>query len=147
MTSFTSLLSLAHLIGLALGVGGATAKLTLLLRCRSNHALVPAYVAVARPVTRLIILGMALLTLSGVGWLLTGYPLTPLLVTKLVLVGALWVLGPIIDNVAEPKFLEHAPGPDQQASALFSLALRQYLLLEAVATGLFYVVVVMWVLL
>ncbi len=77
MVSLPSLLSLAHLIGLALGVGAATAKLTLLLRCRSDPAFLPAFVAVARPVTRLIILGLALLTLSGVGWLLLGRPFTP----------------------------------------------------------------------
>ena len=74
MSALPSFLSLAHLIGLALGVGCATAKLTLLVRCKADHAFVPAYVAVARPITRLIILGLALLTLSGVGWLLLGYP-------------------------------------------------------------------------
>lgn len=146
MVSLTSLLALAHLIGLALGVGCATAKLTLLVRCKADHAFAPIYTAVARPVTRLIILGLVLLTLSGVGWLLVGYPLTTSLVVKLVLVGAIWVLGPVIDNVVEPKFRQLAPVPGESASAAFLRIERQYFLLEVTATGLFYVIVVMWVL-
>lgn len=146
MTSWTSLLSLAHLIGLALGLGCATAKLMLLVKCRADHAFVPTYIAVARYVTRLIILGLVLLTLSGVGWLLVGYPLTPVLVVKLVLVGAIWVLGPVIDNVAEPRFRRLAPGSGESPSPAFTRIGRQYLLLEILATGLFYVVVGMWVL-
>lgn len=146
MTSLTSLLFLAHLIGLALAVGCATAKLTLLVRCKTDHAFVPSYIAVARPVTRLIILGLALLTLSGVGWLVLGYALTPLLVVKLVLVGAIWVLGPVIDNVVEPKFRQLAPAPGEAASPAFIRIQQDYLRLEVIATGLFYVIIAMWVL-
>jgi hypothetical protein len=146
MTSLPALLSLAHLLGLALGVGCATAKLVLLVRTRTDQAFLPAYVAAARPLTRLIILGTALLTLSGVGWLLLGYPFTPHLVVKFVLVGAIWVLGPVIDNVAEPAFRRCAPGPGEAASPDFIRARQRYLLLELAATGLFYVIVVMWVL-
>lgn len=146
MDSLPSLLSLAHLIGLALGVGCATAKLTLLLKCRVDHALVPSYVAVAKPITRLIVLGLALLTLSGLGWLLLGYPFTPLLVVKLAFVVAIWVLGPLIDNVVEPKFQRLAPEPGEPASPAFIRIQQRYLLLELTATGLFYVIVVMWVL-
>jgi hypothetical protein len=146
MPSLLSLLSLAHLIGLALGVGCATAKLRLLLRCKADHAFVPTYVAAARPVTQLIVLGLALLTLSGVGWLLLGYPLTPLLVAKLALVGAIWVVGPIIDKVVEPAFQKLAPRSGESASPAFIRIQQRYLLLETIATGLFYAVVVMWVL-
>lgn len=141
-----SVLSLAHLIGLALGIGSATAKLTLLLRSRADHAFLPAYIATAKTLTRLIVLGLALLTLSGVGWLLVGYQFTPLLAAKLVLVAAIWVLGPIIDNVAEPPFRKLAPGPGEAASPAFLRIQQRYLLLEGIATGLFYVIVVMWVL-
>jgi hypothetical protein len=146
MPALPSLLKLAHLIGLALAVGAATAKLTLLLKCRSDHAFVPVYVAAVRPITRLIILGLVLLTLSGIGWLLVGYPITALLVVKLVLVAMMWALGPVIDNVVEPKFLKLAPQPGEQASAAFGQAQQHYLLMEVLATGLFYVIVGMWVL-
>lgn len=146
MPSFSSLLSLAHLIGLALGIGCATAKLTLLVRCRRDHAFIPAYITATKPLTRLIVLGLGLLTLSGIGWLLLGYPLTPRLLVKLVLVAAIWVLGPIIDNVAEPRFKKLAPQSGEPASSAFLRTQRHYLQLEAVATGLFYVVVAMWVL-
>jgi len=111
-----------------------------------RHAFLPAYMAAARPLTRLIILGLALLTLSGVGWLLIGYQFTPLLVAKLALVGAIWVLGPIIDNVVEPTFQKLAPRSGESASPAFIRIQQRYLLLEVIATGLFYVIVVIWVL-
>jgi len=144
---WTSFLSFAHIIGLALGLGCATAKFTLLARCRTDSAFVPTYIAVTRPITRLIILGLALATLSGIGWLLSGYPLARLLLVKLVLVGAIWILGPVIDNVLEPKFVRLAPKAGEPASAAFIKIQRQYLWLETIATGLFYVVVAMWLLL
>jgi hypothetical protein len=146
MASLPTLLSLAHLIGLALGLGCATAKLALLLRCQASLAFLPAYAAFARILTRLIVAGMALLTLSGIGWLLVGYPFTPLLGVKLVMVGTIFVLGPIIDNIVEPRFWNLAPAPGESASPAFVRIQRRYVLIEAVATGLFYVIVAMWVL-
>lgn len=145
MISLSSLLVLAHLVGLALAVGAATVKVALLLKSRADHAFVPVYLKVARPITRQIILGLVLLTLSGIGWLLEGYPFTTLLVVKLILVGAVWVLGPIIDNVAEPRFRKLAPLGGEPASTAFLRAEKQYLTLELVATLLFYIIIVIWV--
>jgi len=147
MPSLPSLLSLAHLIGLALGVGCATAKLTLLLKCRADYAFLPTFIAASKPITQLIILGLGLLTLSGAGWLLLGYQFTPLLIVKLSFVGVLWVLGPIIDNVIEPKFRMLAPKPGEPASPAFIRMQRRYLLIEVVATGLLYLIIVIWMLL
>jgi hypothetical protein len=146
MTSLPSILSLAHLIGLALGAGAATVKLTLLFRCHAGHALVPVYVQVAKPITRQIVLGIILLTLSGIGWLLLVYPITMLLVLKLILVVTILALGPIIDNFVEPKFRKLAPAAGEAASPEFIRIQKQYLTLEAIATGLFYVIIMMWVL-
>lgn len=147
MPSLESLLTLVHLTGLALGVGCATAKLVLLLKCRTDHSLLPAYLVATRPITRLIIIGLLLLTLSGIGLLLQWYPFTPLVVLKLVLVGAIWVIGPIIDKVFEPKFKKLVPGPGEPASPAFIRIRGGYLALEVTATGLFWVILVMWLLL
>lgn len=147
MPSFASLLSLTHLIGLALGVGCATVKLTLLLKSMRDHAFLPAFISADKPITQLIILGLVLLTLSGVGWLLLGYPFTPLLVVKVVLVGAIWVLGPLIDNVVRPRFQQLAPGLGDSASPAFVQIQQRYVALEVIATGLFYVIIVIWILL
>jgi pimeloyl-ACP methyl ester carboxylesterase len=140
-----SLLSLAHLIGLSLGLGGGTATLALLLKAKNDHAFVPAHLAAARPVTRLIIVGLVLLILSGIGFMFAGYHLTPRLVVKLVLVGTILVLGPIIDNVIEPVFRELAPKPGESASPAWIRVQRRYLVVEAIATGLFYAIAVIWV--
>jgi hypothetical protein len=140
-----ALLALAHLVGLGLALGAATVKLTLLLRCRGDPGLVPAYAKVVRPITRLIVLGLALLTVSGIGWLIRGFSMTPLLALKIALVAAIWVIGPIIDKVAEPAFHALAPSPGAPASAQFLAARNRYLALEMTATGLFFVITVIWV--
>jgi len=144
--SVSSLLSLTHLVGLALAVGAATVKVELLLKCCSDPFFVPAFVKTSRLVSRQIVLGLVLLTLSGIAWLLRGYPLTGLLIAKLVLVAAVWVLGLIIDKVAEPRFMRLVSAPGEAASAEFIRARNHYLALEVAATLLFYAVILLWVL-
>lgn len=146
MISLTSLLTIIHLIGLTLGAGAASVKLVLLLRCRTDYSFVPSYLNVARPVTRILILGITLLTLSGILWLLTGYPLMFILIIKIALVVGIWVLGPIIDNAVEPKFRELAPTPDQAVTLEFIKILNKYLTLEIIATSLFYIIIIYWIL-
>jgi hypothetical protein len=146
MVSLTSLLSFTHLVGLALAVGAGTVKLGLLLRCNADPSFVPVYLSVARPVTRHIIVGLVLLIASGIGFLLVGYALTSRLVVKLILVGAILVLGPFIDNRIEPRFFKLAPAPGEAPSPAFVRIQRQYLTLEIVADALFYLILVIWVL-
>ena len=145
MRSLPAILTIVHLVGLSLALGAATVKLVLLLWCRADGELVQAFLKVGRPITRLIVAGMILLALSGSGWLLVAYDLTLLLIVKLALFGAVFVLGPIIDNVAEPRFRKLAPPADGPGSPEFLRARRQYLALEVAATLLFYVIVVLWV--
>jgi len=144
--SVSSFLSLAHVVGFTLAVGAATVKSALLLKCLADDRFVPVFIKVSRLITRQIVFGLVLLTLSGIVWLLRGYPLTPLLAVKLVLVTAVWVLGPIIDKVAEPKFERLAPTHGEPASTAFIRARKHYFTLEVTATLLFYVVILIWVL-
>jgi hypothetical protein len=146
MISLTSLITTVHLLGLSLALGAATVKLSLLYRCRADHGFVSVYSKVARPITRIIILGMILLTLSGIGWFFAGYSLTSRLIIKIIIFAAIWILGPIIDNVIEPRFYKLAPGPGKTASPEFVSILNKYLLLDTIAGGLFYVIVIIWVL-
>lgn len=140
-----SLLAVAHLIGLALAVGSATSKLLLLLKSRVDQTFVPAYVKVAGPITRLILLGTVLLIFSGIGWLLIGYPLTPKLATKLVLVAAIVGTGAIMDRVIEPKFRALVPAQGAPVPPGFTRVQAQYLAFEVTATLLFYAVIIYWV--
>jgi len=147
MFTIYNLLVLMHLIGFSLGVGSATVKLVLLFRCYSNHEFLNIYLKVTKPVTKLIVVGMILLTLSGIGWLFVGYPFTTLLIVKVGFVGLIWVLGPIIDNVVEPKFEKLAPLPGDLASPAFTSIQRKHLALEIAATVLMYTITIMGVLL
>ncbi len=144
--TLSTLLYIIHFIGLGLGVGAATAKLVLVLKCRSDKTFIPAFFKVAPTLTRLIILGLFLLTASGIVWVIRGYELAPQLIAKLVLVGFIWVLGPIIDNAVEPRFRRLAPIDGGAGSAEFARAQRIFLALEIFATLLFYVVIVTWML-
>ncbi len=146
MPSIESLLPVVHLLGLALALGCATAKLRLLLKCVARQELLPAYVAAVKPITHLIVLGTILLILSGVSYLLFGYPLSGLLILKIVLVALIFLLGIIIDTVLEPKFAKRIPKVGESPSPEFLRIRRRYLFSEAVATGLFYVIFVMWML-
>jgi hypothetical protein len=87
---------------------------------------------------------MILLTLSGVGWLILGYGFGTLLIVKLGLVAAIWVLGPVIDNVVEPRFRSLAPGPGEPATPAFIRIQRRYVVWETVAPSLFYLIPATW---
>lgn len=115
MTTAWLMLKLLHLPGMALMIGAEAVKITLLAAARSNAALSPVYLRVAKPVTRLIVLGLALAILSGIGWIALGRPFTPVL-AKLVLVVALGASGAFIDKVVEPRFARLAAEAGTAAS-------------------------------
>ena len=104
------------MIGLSLAVGSATEKLVHLSKYNSDHEFVSAFIRISKPVTKIIFSGLILITLSGIGWLIAGYSFTPMLIVKLVLVGLVWVIGPIIDNGVEPKFIKLAPKSGENPS-------------------------------
>lgn len=145
MISLFSLLTLFHLIGLSIAVGAATLKVVLVFKCKADQTFIPVYSKVSKPITSLIITGMLFLTLSGIGWLIDGYPLTTELIVKLVLVAAMWIIGPVIDNAFEPKFLKLAPAKDDAAPEFIS-ARNKFLAMELIATAIFYIIIVMWIL-
>jgi hypothetical protein len=141
-----SYLLLVHLVGLALGVGGASVKLLLLLRFRSDYAFVPTYLKIAKPITRLIQIGLVLMTLSGIYWIFYyDLSITTLLAVKIVLVLGIWVIGPIIDFAIEPRYASLAPKHGEPARPAFLRIQKQYLGLETAATALFYAIVVIGV--
>jgi len=132
-----------HLFGLALGVGSATVKLGLLIKCRKNPDFIPVFIKVSKPVTKWIIIGLILLTVSGAGWILRGYSFDPFLTVKVSLVAILWVMGPIIDNVIEPKYIKLSPASGEKPSGEFLRVQNQYLAWEILADILFYAITIM----
>ncbi len=136
-------LLLIHLLGLALAVGAATVKLVLALGCRKNPQLLPVFLQVTGPASRLIALGMVLLALSGFGWILRGDAgLTPQLAVKIALVVAVFAIGPYIDKAVEPRLGRLAALPAGEAAPELARVQRLHLTLESLATALLYVIVV-----
>jgi len=146
MISLISLLLTVHLLGLSLGLGAATVKLVLLYRCRSDIGFLPIFFNVIRPITKTIIIGLILVTLSGIGFLINGYGFSTMLIIKIILVVIIWILGPYIDNVLEPKLHKLAPDPGEAGSAEFISALNKYIVFDTIAGALFYVIIAEWVL-
>ena len=137
------LLTLAHVVGVALALGAALVKVALLFALRADSDM-SLFLRVARPITRLIILGMIVLTASGVGWVMLGREFTPMLVVKIALAVAVWALGPVIDKVVEPRLREAVEaGPD---GAALGQARPRYVAIEIAATLLLVSVTVLGVL-
>jgi len=145
MISFYTFIFFVHIIGLVMGVGAATVKLVLLIKSKYDYSVVPFYLKVAKPITQLIITGMVLLTISGIGFIIEGYPLTTQLIIKLIFVALLWIIGPIIDNAIEPKFIKSAPAIGHHPTQEFIEVHKKYLNLEILATLIFYIVIGVWI--
>ena len=142
MLIISKILMIIHIIGLIFAAGSATIKLILLFKCRSDPEFYATYFQVALPVTRVLVFGMILLTVSGIAWMIIGYTFDPLLIFKMALVGIMWILGPVINNVAEPKFRNMVSQPEQFMSAKFKNAKKQYYTLEIIATALMYTIAI-----
>lgn len=137
MGDLSQLATFSHLLGMALALGAASVKLALVVKACLDPAFLPTFLAVRKPVTRFIILGLILATLSGGFWLAEGYPWSPLLIAKVVFVGLLWLVGPVIDNLVEPR-LEKAAPVSAQSTPDFVSAQRTHLVFEVGATTLMY---------
>jgi hypothetical protein len=142
----SSLLKVAHLVGFALALGCGTVKLVLLMRTIADRDFVPTFLRVSKPVTRVLVLGLVFLAVSGLGSILLGYPITVLLVTKLALVAAIFVLGPVIDKAVEPKYRKLVPTPGEPSSPEFLQLQRRFVVLEFTANLLFYAIALFWLL-
>lgn len=146
MQSLYTLILFVHLVGISLAVGAATVKNILMLKCYSDHAFIAVYRQVVRTLTKTIITGMVLLTLSGISWFFAGYSLDTYIIVKMALFLAVWILGPLIDNVFEPRFFNAAPAGDEPPSGEFTRARNMYMVIDFLATAIFYGIIVMWVL-
>lgn len=147
MVSNFQIIILIHLIGLILAVGSATVKLMLLIKSKSDLSFIPVFLKIVRPVTKLLITGLVVTTLSGITFFFLGYPFTTLMIIKTILVGIVWVIGPYIDKAIEPKYIKLAPAPGAPVMDDFIAIQNKFLFFEITATSIFYVCVVMGVLL
>lgn len=60
------------------------------------------------------------------------------LVVKVALVGVVWGLGVLTDNVVEPRLVRLTPAPGEAATVTFLAAQRDYVVVEVLATALMY---------
>ena len=103
-----TLLTAGHLLGVAFGLGGALILDAALLRCLRGAPVETGTVALAGHLSRFVKLGLALLWVTGIGFLVTadGGPAAalanPKVVAKLVIVVALTLNAIAIERIALP---------------------------------------------
>ena len=111
MVSVWTLLRLVHLFALAFGVGGATISMALMMKAGSDKEFAPVFAKVSKIIAKVVFLGLILLTISGIGFFVLGYPEKELLLVKHALVAIIWVAGSLIMFVYSPKLSKLAPKP------------------------------------
>jgi hypothetical protein len=135
-----------HTVGLAVGLGGVTVNVTLMIKSRFDKELASNMAKILKTIGLLIFLGLVFLTISGIGFMRLGYPVTRTLAVKHVLVVALWIIGPLIFYFTS-KLAKLSPKPREYPSAKFLSTKRKMQALAAVALILWYTTTALGVLL
>lgn len=147
MVSTYSIVSLIHDFGLAFGVGGVTVNLALMMKSRSDREFAPIFMKASEPIARLVFLGLSLLTLSGIGFFVLGYPEEQMLLVKHILVAVLWVIGSLMMFSYQPKLAKLAPKPGQPPTPEFFSIQKRVQILGMIGIILWYTTTIMGALL
>jgi hypothetical protein len=141
-----SLFIFIHIVGLAFGLGGVTVNFALMIKARFDKELASIMSKVSKTIGPLIFLGLVLLTISGIGFVRLGYPLTRTLIVKLHLVAVLWMEGLLISYISL-KLGRLAPKLGEPPSLKFLSTRRKMQALAAVGLVLWYTITALGVLL
>jgi hypothetical protein len=145
-TSSRTLFIFFHTVGLAFGLGGVTANVMLMIKARFDKELASTIIKILKTIGTLIFLGLVLLTISGIGFMRLGYPLTRTLAVKHVLVVALWIEGPLIFYLTS-KLAKLSPKQGEPPSPKLISTRRKMQALAAVGLVLWYTTTVLGTLL
>jgi len=132
-----TLFILIHTVGLAFGLGGVTINVVLTIKARFDKELASTIIKILKTIGPLIFLGLLLLTISGIGFMRLGYPLTRTLAVKHILVVALWVESPLIFYLTS-KLAKLAPKQGEPPSHKFLSTKMKMQALVAVGVFLWY---------
>ena len=145
-SNLRTLFIFVHTVGLAFGLGGVTINVVLMIKARFDKELASTIIKVSKTIGPLIFLGLVLLTISGIGFMRLGYPLTRTLAVKHILVVALWIEGPLIFYLTS-KLAKLSPTPSEPPSLKFLSTRRMMQALAAAGLILWYTITVLGVLL
>ena len=138
-----SIIGLIHNLGLAFGVGGATANQLLMMKSRSDKEFSPVFMKASEPIVKLTFLGLILLTFSGIGFFALGYPEKQMLLVKHIFVAGLWVSGSLMRFVYQPRLVRLAPKPGQPPKTEFLSVQQKEQALMKIVLILWYVITIM----
>ncbi|MBI2046631.1 DUF2269 family protein [Candidatus Pacearchaeota archaeon] len=142
--AWLEIFSLLHFIGLAWGLGGATAAAIISAKAEKNPEISPAVMKIIPAMSELIWLGLILLILSGIGMsFLIEWPVNKqMLLVKHVLVAWIVIIGVII-GINAKRMHALAPKPKEKPSAQFLAAKKLLKAFSIINLILWYVVAVM----
>ena len=142
--AWLEIFSLLHFVGLAWGLGGATAAAIISAKAEKNPEISLAVMKIIPSMSKLIWLGLILLILSGIGMsFLIEWPVNKqMLLVKHVLVAWIVIIG-IIIGINAKKMQALAPKPKERPSAQFLKAKRLMKAFSIINLILWYAVTIM----
>ena len=138
------LFNLLHFVGIAWGLGGATAAAVISAKSERNPEISPAAMKIMPAISKLIWFGLILLIISGIGIsFFVKWPIDKnMLLIKHVLVAWIVVIG-IILGVNAKRMQALAPKPKEKPSAQFLKAKRLMKAFSIINLILWYAVTIM----
>lgn len=104
MLTANLILLIGHVIAVALGAGGATMSDILFLTSVADRRIDRSELKLLRIASKVVVIGLVLLTLTGIGFLLTGSPTSPRFWAKMTIVLIAAVNGYAMHRFAFPLF-------------------------------------------
>lgn len=98
------LLMIGHIVGVAVGAGGATMSDVLFLTSLRDNRIDHSELRLLKIASQVVVIGLVLLTLTGIGFLLTGSPPSPRFWAKMTIVTIASVNGFIMHRKLFPIF-------------------------------------------
>lgn len=108
MLTINLLLLIAHVIGVALGAGGATMSDILFLTSVADRQIDRSELKLLKIASKVVVAGLVLLTITGIGFLLTGSLTSPRFWAKMTIVTVAAVNGYAMHRYAFPLFEQWA---------------------------------------
>ena len=104
MDLLQTFLLIGHIIGVALGAGGATMSDILFVTSIGDNKIDDSELRLLKIASKVVVAGLVLLTLSGIGFLLNGSPTSPRFWAKMTIVGIAAVNGFVMHRLLFPIF-------------------------------------------
>lgn len=120
MSLLHTFLLIGHIVGVAIGAGGATMSDALFVTSIGDNRIDRSELRLLKMASKIVVAGLVLLTITGIGFLLTGSPTSPRFWAKMTIVLIASINGFVMHNVLFPIFEQCARDGTAISSAQFT---------------------------